>query len=153
MYPTFLALLIIIDDDSNHNRTGWLAATDNLFAFLPLPSFANLSTIQKMSLAVNRNLANMTLTPLQKVQYAIQESWFLDSSVPQTEIIILSKGLIAPASEQAYLSTLSSVQVKSPTRSNYIDPLTSFPASFQPWIGGQSLRMDCQDLPMLTLSS
>jgi hypothetical protein len=57
------------------------------------------------------SLQKMTLTPLQAATYAIQKAWLLDESVPQSEIILLSKGLIAPVQGEAYFSTLSGCQV------------------------------------------
>jgi hypothetical protein len=50
-------------------------------------------------------------TPLQLKQYGIQRDWLLKSTVPQIETIKLTKGLIAPAAGESYMTILMGSQV------------------------------------------
>ncbi|TDL26394.1 alcohol oxidase [Rickenella mellea] len=92
------------------NGTGWLTATDNAIAFLPLQSFLSSSTINSMINALKSTLADAKLTPMQRAAYPIQLAFLADKSVPQTEIIPISKALISPANGSSYLSMLSGIQ-------------------------------------------
>lgn len=68
---------------------------------------------------VQSHLENMPLTPMQRVSYGIQLSWLVNPTIPQVEVITLSKGLIAPANGTSYLSMLTGIQVFILIQSHY----------------------------------
>jgi hypothetical protein len=92
---------------SNRSHTGFYAATDEIFVFLPLQSYLNSSTISQLL----SSSSSEDISPLQKQQFAIQTRNIQSASSPQTETIHYSRGLFPPLADVSYMSMLSGVLV------------------------------------------
>lgn len=64
--------------------------------------------------AFDAQVSGCSLTPIQKLQYKIQRDWIVKGTVPMTESIMFSRGLIAPQAGQSYLTLLNGAQVTRP---------------------------------------
>ncbi|KAJ7223140.1 alcohol oxidase [Mycena pura] len=89
------------------NGTGLLAANDEALAFLPLRNIANATEQTALLAAFDKVASSATLTPIQKLQYKTQRQWILSETVPVSEVIMLSRGLIAPEAGKSYITTLA----------------------------------------------
>ncbi|KAA1478268.1 alcohol oxidase [Dentipellis sp. KUC8613] len=92
------------------SHTGWLAASDSAFAYLPFGVFVNASDKSALISAFNASTQVAGTTPLQALQYEIQAGWLQEDDVPQVEVLVFSKGLISPADDQVYTTLLGGFQ-------------------------------------------
>ncbi|TFY57491.1 hypothetical protein EVG20_g8527 [Dentipellis fragilis] len=95
------------------SRTGWLAASDSAFAYLPFGAFLDASDKSALIAAFNTSTQTAGVTPLQALQYEIQAGWLQEDVVPQVEVLVFSKGIISPADDQVYTTLLGGFQVRS----------------------------------------
>ena len=101
---------------SNASRTGILAATDSSLAFLPLKNFVKNARSQSIVAVFDEVPSQMRLSSIQRLQYSIQRNWLTRDAAPLIEIILFSKGLIAPSANQSYITLLGGIQVSSDHR-------------------------------------
>lgn len=95
------------------SHTGWLAAADSALAFLPLTDLVNSTQIPSITTAFDKAVSQPGLSPLQILQYSIQRDWLLRGTVPQAELGCLTKGLVAPAANESYITVLTGILVRS----------------------------------------
>ena len=96
---------------SASNRTGLLAATDSMTAFIPLRDIVSEDRLQEL-LAIFDKEANVTgLSALQRRQYEIQREWFANGDVPAVELILWSKGLLNLQEGESYAVMLGGLMV------------------------------------------
>ncbi|KAG5725377.1 Choline dehydrogenase [Termitomyces sp. T112] len=87
----------------NETRSGMLAASNSMVAFLPIQSYANESEIQSLLSRLDAS----TRTPrsaLQSAQYAIQRDWLRTGSVPATELLLFSGSLGVTPEDQRFIT-------------------------------------------------
>ncbi|KAG5350402.1 hypothetical protein C0989_011207 [Termitomyces sp. Mn162] len=90
-------------DLRNETRSGMLAASNSMVAFLPIQSYANESEIQSLLSRLDAS----TRTPrsaLQSAQYAIQRDWLRTGSVPATELLLFSGSLGVTPEDQRFIT-------------------------------------------------
>ncbi|KAJ7146033.1 alcohol oxidase [Mycena epipterygia] len=92
------------------NHTGWLAANDGALGFATFQQTASVADQASLLAAFDAQVSGCSLTPIQKLQYKIQRDWIVKGTVPMTESIMFSRGLIAPQAGQSYLTLLSGAQ-------------------------------------------
>ena len=96
---------------SNRTGTGFLAAADPTAAFIPLQAYLNATERSALLNILGNDLAHMTLTSLQTAQYSIMQQWLEDGTVPQIEMILISKGSVAVQPNVSYITILSGIEV------------------------------------------
>ncbi|KAM5543814.1 hypothetical protein V8D89_002431 [Ganoderma adspersum] len=110
------------------NRTGLLAATDSMTAFIPLKDIVSKERLQEL-LAIFDREANATgLSALQRRQYKIQREWFANGDVPAVELILWSKGLLNLQQGESYAVMLGGLMHPTSRGSAHIassDPLAA----------------------------
>lgn len=96
---------------SAKNRSGLLAATDSLTAFVPLRTIVSKERLQEL-LGIFDKEANATGLPeVQKRQYEFQREWLTSSDISAVELILWSKGLSEVKKGESYAVMLGGLMV------------------------------------------
>lgn len=96
---------------SAKNRTGVLAATDSLTAFIPLQDIVSKDRFQELMGIFDENANATGLSEFQKQQYNVQREWLTRGDVPAVELILWSKGLVDVKEGESYAVMLGGVMV------------------------------------------
>ena len=97
---------------SASNRTGLLAATDSLTAFIPLQDIVSEDRFQEL-LGIFEKEANATgLSDVQQQQYKFQQEWLARRDVPAVELILWSKGFLGVKEGESYATMLGGLMVR-----------------------------------------
>ncbi|KAJ3755386.1 alcohol oxidase [Lentinula raphanica] len=90
------------------NGTGMFSGTDSALSFLPLDLFLDDQTIGSLIDSFDTVVTENSTTVFRKAQYEIQKDWLRQGHVPQSEIIMWSRGA-APLANESYITLLSGV--------------------------------------------
>ncbi|KAI0644091.1 alcohol oxidase [Trametes meyenii] len=91
------------------NRTGLLADTDSLVAFLPLQDFVGPNRLKLLLNTFDDDSRIGRVTSLQRHQYEVQREWLARDHVAAVELIQWSKGFIHPEDGASYVVLLGGI--------------------------------------------
>lgn len=87
--------------------TGILASSDSTVSYNPFSAFLSPANITAR-LAMFDQVANAPgVSPLQKMQYAIQRQWLVNGTVSENEALMWSHNLYPPTGDDSYITFLS----------------------------------------------
>ncbi|KAI9066178.1 GMC oxidoreductase [Trametes sanguinea] len=89
-------------------RTGLMAATDSLIAFLTLQNIATPAELDSLLATFDKEAAETT-SPLTKLQNSIRRDWFAKGETGAIEILQWTRGLFDPAANQSYVALLGGI--------------------------------------------
>ncbi|KAG6895094.1 hypothetical protein C0992_003185 [Termitomyces sp. T32_za158] len=87
----------------NKTRSGMLAASNSIVAFLPTQSYANNDEIESLLSAFDASIRTPS-SALQAAQYALQREWFRTGSVPAMELLLFSGSLGTTAGDERFIT-------------------------------------------------
>ncbi|KAJ4478453.1 alcohol oxidase [Lentinula aciculospora] len=90
------------------NGSGMLSGTDTALSFLPLDHYADSKTVDSLKHTFDAILGNNSSSTFRRTQYEVQRDWLQQGHVPQSEIIMWSRGA-APLANESYITLLSGV--------------------------------------------